>query len=41
MEDKLNDASLYGEFVSTFHYWTSSEELHNRGKYLQNLGRKP
>ena len=26
LEDKLNDISLYGEFMSTFNYWVSSEE---------------
>ena len=40
LEDKLNDSSLYGEFVSTFHYWISSEELHNRAIHLQQLGKK-
>ena len=24
LEDKLNDISLYGEFMSTFNYWVSS-----------------
>lgn len=37
-EDNLNDVSLYGEFVSTFHQWTSSEDLHSKGEYLQQLG---
>ena len=37
-EDNLNDVSLYGEFVSTFHSWTSSEDLHAKGAYLQQLG---
>ncbi|HYE09965.1 MAG TPA: hypothetical protein VEF53_07285 [Patescibacteria group bacterium] len=37
-EDNLNDVSLYGEFVSTFHHWVSSEEQHAKGKYLQQLG---
>lgn len=37
-EDNLNDISLYGEFVSTFHHWVSSEELHAKGEYLQQLG---
>jgi hypothetical protein len=39
-EDNLNDSSLYGEFVSTFHSWVSSEDLHAKGEYLQNLGSK-
>ncbi|OGO78173.1 MAG: hypothetical protein A2Y23_12405 [Clostridiales bacterium GWB2_37_7] len=38
-EDNLNDVSLYGEFVSTFHNWVSSEDLHAKGEYLQRLGR--
>jgi hypothetical protein len=43
MEDKLNednlkDSSLYGEFVSTFHHWVSSEDLHAKGEYLQQIG---
>ena len=37
-EDNLNDVSLYGEFVSTFHQWISSEDLHAKGRYLQQLG---
>lgn len=37
-EDNLNDVSLYGEFVSTFHHWMSSEELHAKGAQLQQLG---
>lgn len=37
-EDNLNDVSLYGEFVSTFHHWTSSEELHSKAQHLQQLG---
>lgn len=36
-EDNLNDVSLYGEFVSTFHQWTSSEDLHAKGAYLQSI----
>jgi hypothetical protein len=39
MEDKLSDVSLYGEFISTFHSWVSSEEQKNKAQYLQNLGR--
>lgn len=38
-EDNLNDVSLYGEFVSTFHQWVSSEDLHAKGEYLQQLGK--
>jgi hypothetical protein len=38
-EDNLNDVSLYGEFVSTFHHWVSSEELHANGEHLQQLGK--
>lgn len=37
-EDNLNDISLYGEFVSTFHHWVSSEEQHAKVEYLQQLG---
>ncbi len=37
-EDNLNDTSMYGEFVSTFHHWVSSEEQHAKGEYLQDLG---
>ena len=37
-EDNLKDASVYGEFVSTFHHWVSSEEQHAKGEYLQQLG---
>lgn len=37
-EDNLNDTSLYGEFISTFHHWVSSEDLHAKGEYLQQLG---
>lgn len=37
-EDNLNDISMYGEFVSTFHHWVSSEEQHAKGEYLQQLG---
>ena len=40
MEDKLYDVSLYGEFVSTFHYWLSSEEQKNRAQHLQDLGKQ-
>ena len=38
-EDNLNDASLYGEFISTFHHWVSSEDLHAKGEYLQQIGK--
>ncbi len=38
-EDKLNDISLYGEFISTFHYWVSSEEQKNKAQHLQSLGK--
>ncbi len=37
-EDNLADVSLYGEFVSTFHQWISSEDLHAKGAQLQQLG---
>ncbi len=39
MEDKLSDASEYGEFISTYHYWVSSEEQKNRAEHLQQLGK--
>ena len=39
LEDKLNDVSLYGEFISTFHYWVSSEEQKNKVQHLQSLGK--
>jgi hypothetical protein len=39
LEDKLNDTSLYGEFISTFHYWVSSEEQKNRVDHLQSIGK--
>ena len=38
-EDNLNDVSLYGEFISTFHHWVSSEDLHAKGEYLQQIGK--
>jgi hypothetical protein len=40
LEDKLNDVSLYGEFIATFHYWVSSEEQKNRVQHLQNIGKQ-
>ncbi|HWQ29804.1 MAG TPA: hypothetical protein VN549_02350 [Negativicutes bacterium] len=39
LEDKLNDASLYGEFIATFHYWVSSEEQKNKVQHLQDIGK--
>jgi len=39
LEDKLNDISLYGEFIATYHYWVSSEEQKNKAQYLQALGK--
>ena len=39
LEDKLNDISLYGEFVATYHYWVSSEEQKNKVQHLQVLGK--
>ncbi|MGI6585634.1 MAG: hypothetical protein GX301_00840 [Gracilibacteraceae bacterium] len=39
LEDKLNDISLYGEFMSTFNYWVSSEEQKNKVQHLQSIGR--
>ncbi|HWR60569.1 MAG TPA: hypothetical protein VN580_03110 [Clostridia bacterium] len=39
LEDKLNDTSLYGEFIATFHYWVSSEEQKNRVQHLQSIGK--
>lgn len=39
LEDKLNDASLYGEFIATFHYWISSEEQKNKVQHLQSIGK--
>lgn len=39
LEDKLNDVSLYGEFMATFNYWVSSEEQKNRARYLQEIGK--
>ena len=40
LEDKLNDTSLYGEFIATFHYWVSSEEQKNKVQYLQSIGKQ-
>lgn len=39
LEDKLNDTSLYGEFIATFHYWVSSEEQKNKVQHLQAIGK--
>lgn len=39
LEDKLNDISLYGEFMSTFNYWVSSEEQKNKAQHLQSIGK--
>ncbi|MGE5632801.1 MAG: hypothetical protein ACM3TR_17175 [Caulobacteraceae bacterium] len=39
LEDKLNDVSLYGEFMATFNYWVSSEEQKKRVEHLQDIGR--
>jgi hypothetical protein len=39
LEDKLNDISLYGEFMATYNYWISSEEQKNRAQHLQSLGK--
>jgi len=39
LEDKLNDISLYGEFMATFNYWVSSEEQKNKVQHLQNIGK--
>ena len=39
LEDKLNDISLYGEFMSTFNYWVSSEEQKNKVQHLQTIGK--
>lgn len=39
LEDKLNDASLYGEFMATFNYWVSSEEQKNKAQHLQAIGK--
>jgi hypothetical protein len=39
LEDKLNDTSLYGEFIATFHYWVSSEEQKNKAQHLQAIGK--
>ena len=41
LEDKLNDVSLYGEFMATYNYWVSSEEQKNKAQHLQSIGRKP
>ncbi len=39
LEDKLNDTSLYGEFMATFNYWISSEEQKNRVQHMQSIGK--
>ena len=38
LEDELVDVSLYGEFVSTFHSWVSSEEQKSKAKELEGIG---
>lgn len=40
MEDELADFSLYGEFVSSFHHWVSSEEQKSKVDELQSISRK-
>jgi hypothetical protein len=37
--DMLQDKSAYGEFVSSFHAWTSQEGTHKRGAELQEKGK--
>lgn len=37
MEDELADVSLYGEFVSTFHSWVSSERQKGKVKELEDI----
>ncbi|MDD2480927.1 MAG: hypothetical protein WCY24_01995 [Lutispora sp.] len=37
MEDELADVSLYGEFVSTFHNWVSSERQKSKVKELEDI----
>lgn len=40
MEDELADVSLYGEFVSTFHGWVSSERQKSKAKELEYIGKQ-
>ena len=37
IEDELADISLYGEFVSTFHSWVSSERQKSKVKELEHI----
>lgn len=40
MEDELSDVSLYGEFVSTFHSWVSSERQKSKAKELEHISKE-
>lgn len=41
MEDKkppmdIEDTTLFGEFISTFHHWTGTQGTHSRGRELED-----
>ncbi|MFU0800861.1 MAG: hypothetical protein ACFWUE_09455 [Xylanivirga thermophila] len=40
-KDILGDQSAYGEFVSTFHYWTGLEGNYNRGREIAQKPMQP
>jgi hypothetical protein len=37
LEDELADKTLYGEYMSTYHYWTSPEEQRKRVNHIENI----
>lgn len=40
LEDELADVSMFGEFISSFHRWVSSEEQKSKVEKLQSIGKK-
>ncbi len=40
LEDELIDKTLYGEYMSTYHYWTSPEEQKKRVKQIERVTEK-
>ncbi len=34
-EEKIEDTTLYGEFISSFHNWTTSERQKENTKHLE------
>ncbi|MDD4493909.1 MAG: hypothetical protein PHV32_06120 [Eubacteriales bacterium] len=36
-DERIEDVTLYGEFISSYHNWTTSEKQRRKGRWLAEI----